>query len=329
MTGWPSALAAMLLGGTVAGTPLFAFQDPAITESSGLVDAGRTVYTVNDSGSQPVLYAVDAGNGRTRATTTYTSTDVTDVEALAPAPGGDVWVGDIGDNLRSRDAIAVYRATPGQPDSARIELTYPDGPRDAETLLAHPRTGRLFVVSKTVFGGTVYAAPRRLEPVVPNPMRAVAVVPGLLTDGTFLPDGRHVLLRGYGAATLLSFPDFAVLGSFDLPEQEQGEGLSVGDDGRILLSSEGRSAAVLEVKLPERLQMVVDRRETEATPQSATPSPSASADWTGSKRADEPTRQASDVQTRRVGGWVLLGTIGALVVTGVVSAARSRRRPGE
>jgi len=319
----------MLLGGTVAGTPLFAFQDPAITESSGLVDAGRTVYTVNDSGSQPVLYAVDVGNGRTRATTMYTSADVTDVEALAPASGGDVWVGDIGDNLRSRDAIAVYRVTPGQPDATRIELTYPDGPRDAETLLAHPRTGRLFVVSKTVFGGTVYAAPRRIEPVVPNPMRAVAVVPGLLTDGTFLPDGRHVLLRGYGAATLLSFPDFAVLGSFDLPEQEQGEGLSVGDDGRILLSSEGRGAEVLEVKLPQRLQMVVDRRETEATPRSLTPTPSASADWTGSKRADEPTRQASDVQTRRVGGWVLLGTIGALVATGVVSAARSRRRPGE
>ena len=329
MTGWPSALVAMLLGGTVAGTPLFAFQDPAITESSGLVDAGRTVYTVNDSGSQPVLYAVDAGNGRTRATTTYTSVDVTDVEALAPAPGGDVWVGDIGDNLRSRDAIAIYRVTPGQPDATRIELTYPDGPRDAETLLAHPRTGRLFVVSKTVFGGTVYAAPRRLVPAVPNRMRAVAVVPGLLTDGTFLPDGRHVLLRGYGAATLLSFPDFAVLGSFDLPEQEQGEGLSVGDDGRILLSSEGRGAEVLEVKLPQRLQMVVDRRETEATPRSPTPTPSASADLTGSKRADEPTRQASDVQTRRVGGWVLLGTVGALVVTGVVSAARSRRRPGE
>ncbi len=329
MTGWPSALVAMLLGGTVAGTPLFAFQDPAITESSGLVDAGRTVYTVNDSGSQPVLYAVDAGNGRTRATTTYTSADVTDVEALAPAPGGDVWVGDIGDNLRSRDAIAVYRVTPGQPDATRIELTYPDGPRDAETLLAHPRTGRLFVVSKTVFGGTVYAAPRRLEPVVPNPMRAVAVVPGLLTDGTFLPDGRHVLLRGYGAATLLSFPDFAVLGSFDLPEQEQGEGLSVGDDGRILLSSEGRGAEVLLLELPDRLAKAFERPE----PRPAAPSPTSGDSPTPtskpSKRADEPTRQASDVQTRRVGGWVLLGTIGALVVTGVVSAVRSRRRPGE
>ena len=231
-------------------------------------------------------------------------------------------------NARS-DSIAVFRVAPGGSEAARFELTYPDGPRDAETLLAHPRTGRLFVVSKTVFGGTVYAAPRRIEPVVPNPMRAVAVVPGLLTDGAFLPDGRNVLLRGYADASLLSFPDFAVLGSFELPEQEQGEGVAIGDDGRILLSSEGRGAEVLEVKLPQRLQMVVDRRETEATPRSLTPTPSASADWTGSKRADEPTRQASDVQTRRVGGWVLLGTIGALVATGVVSAARSRRRPGE
>ncbi|MGI8900591.1 MAG: hypothetical protein ACR2HA_06630, partial [Nocardioides sp.] len=231
MTGWPSAVVAglaALLAGSVAGSPLFAFQDPSILESSGLVDAERTVYTVNDSGSEPVLYAVDAGTGRTTGTTTYTSADVTDVEALAPAAGGDVWVGDIGDNLRGRDSIAVFRVAPGGSEAARFELTYPDGPRDAETLLAHPRTGRLFVVSKTVFGGTVYAAPRRLDPAVPNPMRAVAVVPGLLTDGAFLPDGRNVLLRGYADASLLSFPDFAELGSFELPEQEQGEGVAIG-----------------------------------------------------------------------------------------------------
>ena len=42
------------------------------------------------------------------------------------------------------------------------DLTYPDGPANAETLLAHPESGRLFVATKSVFGGTLYAAPAAL-----------------------------------------------------------------------------------------------------------------------------------------------------------------------
>ena len=32
-------------------------------------------------------------------------------------------------------------------------LSYRDGPRDAETLLVHPTTGRVYVVSKSLLGG--------------------------------------------------------------------------------------------------------------------------------------------------------------------------------
>ncbi len=141
---------------------LLTFQDRAITESSGLVDAGSVVHTVNDSGSDPELFTVDAASGETVEVTTYAD-EVEDVEALAPAGRGEVWVGDVGDNFERRDAVWVHRVTPGGSGTApRYGLRYPGGPRDAETLLAHPRTGRLFVVSKTVFGGVVYAAPRRL-----------------------------------------------------------------------------------------------------------------------------------------------------------------------
>ncbi|QNN53757.1 hypothetical protein [Nocardioides mesophilus] len=276
MTAWASALAAVLLTGTGAltGTPLFSFTDSDITESSGLVDTGDVVYTINDSGAGPVLYAVDPATGDTVATTTYSDGDVSDVEALAPGPDGTVWVGDIGDNARRRDSVTVYRVTPGQGDAPSYELTYPDGPRDAETLLVQPGTGRLFVVSKTIFGGVVYAAPRRLDPDRPNRLRRFADVPGLLTDGAFLPDGEHVLLRGYGQAWLLTFPDFGVLASFDLPEQKQGEGLSVGADGRILLSSEGEGSTVLETTLPRPVQ----RRLEDPQGPAPTPEPSGSSD---------------------------------------------------
>ena len=285
---------------------LLSFRDPEVLESSGLVDEGRLLYTVNDSGDGPVVYAVDARTGETAARTTYSSNDVEDVEALAPGPGGAVWVGDIGDNRGARDTVSVYRAAPLSTPGARTEalgggdpvtesvparrydLAYPDGPRDAEALLVDPGTGRVFVVSKSVFGGTVYAAPRHLRAGV-NTLRPFARVDGLVTDGAFFPDGRHVVLRTYGDATVYTFPDFRATGRVRLPSQPQGEGISVGPDGRVLLSSEGVHSYVVEVSLPARLTAAAPAPG--AAPSSPRPSPapsrgdldppSTAADWWG------------------------------------------------
>ena len=68
---------------------------------------------MNDSGAGPLLYAVDPATGETTGVTAYTSDDVVDVEALAPAGRGDVWVGDIGDNFGRRPSVSVYRVRPG------------------------------------------------------------------------------------------------------------------------------------------------------------------------------------------------------------------------
>ena len=112
----------------------------------------------------------------------------------------------------------------GEHRATRYPLTYPDGPHDAETLLVHPRTQRVFVVSKAVFGGTVYAAPRHLRPDQPNRLRAFARVPGLVTDGAFFPDGRHVVLRTYGTASVFTFPAFELVGTVTLPVAAAGRG---------------------------------------------------------------------------------------------------------
>ena len=271
MTGWRSGLGAAAVALALTGTAspasaerglshhrLFAFQDPRIGESSGLVDRGSVVLTINDSGDGPYLYTVDARTGATSAVTTYSTDDVTDVEAVAPGPGGIVWVGDIGDNRSARSGISVYRVRPSlhghrEVAAPRCDLGYPDGARDAETLLVHPRTGRLYVVSKSVFGGTVYVAPRHLATGSPNALRPFARVDGLITDGSFLPDGKHVVLRTYGSASVYTFPDFRLVGTVRLPAQRQGEGISVSADGRVLVSSEGVHAPVLEVTLPGRL----------------------------------------------------------------------------
>ena len=71
----------------------------------------------------------------------------TDVEALAPAGRGQVWVGDIGDNRSARSQVQVARIPVGRGDRdvspTVYDLVYPDGAHDAETLVSDPRTGRL------------------------------------------------------------------------------------------------------------------------------------------------------------------------------------------
>ncbi|MGZ4458251.1 MAG: hypothetical protein ACXVXB_11095 [Nocardioidaceae bacterium] len=248
---------------------LLHFQDPRVLESSGLVDRGRDLATINDSGDGPFVYVVAAATGRTVGVTTYSAGAVEDVEAIAPGRHGSVWVGDTGDNTRSRDDICVYhvpRLRPGDRTvtAPRYRLAYPDGAHDAEALLVTPGRPRVFVVTKSVFGGTVYAAPRRLRTDRVNRLRPFASVPGLVTDGSFLPDGRHVLLRTYGTASAYTFPGFHLVGTVTLPAQPQGEGLSVGRQGRILVSSEGERSSVLEVHLPAGLAQRVSGTRPDA-----------------------------------------------------------------
>lgn len=228
----------------------FSFQDDRITESSGLVALGTGLFvTTNDSGDSARVFTVD-DRGRTVGVTTW-GEQAHDVEALAPDGPGEVWVGDIGDNRASRDSIQVARVPVGRGDRRSDEpiydLRYPDGSHDAETLLAGP-DGRLYVVTKGMFGGTVYAAPARLDPDRSN--RLVRLADGILpmaTDGAVLPDGHHVLIRGYVGAVLYTFPGFERLSAVPLPAQPQGEGLAIATDGTIYLSSEGIGSDVLRL----------------------------------------------------------------------------------
>lgn len=231
------------------------FADPEIDESSGIVVRGRWIHTVNDSGDGARVFTVDRRTGRTVGVSVYDDEDPDDVEALAPGGGGTLWVGDIGDNREARGTVRVHRLVPavtgGEVAAATFELTYPDRPHDAEALLVHPRTGRLLLVTKGFArGGGVYRAPRRLVPGRTHQLERLAAVPGMVTDGTFLADGSRVLLRGYGTASVYTYPRFERVLTFTLPVQEQGEGVAVDDRDRVYLSSEGERQEVLAIDLP-------------------------------------------------------------------------------
>jgi hypothetical protein len=262
--------------------PVFRFQDPAIVEASGLVVQDGLFLTTNDSGDTGRVFAVDPRTGKTSGVTTWAS-DPVDVEALAPAGAGEVWVGDIGDNLEERSSIRVTRVPVGSGDRAAsgtsYDLVLPGGARDAETLLSHPRTGRLFVATKEIFGAALFAAPATLSPDRPNRMRRLGPTLTFATDGAFFPDGRHLVVRNYEQAVVYTFPGLERVGALRLPPQQQGEAIAVAADNRVFVTSEGQHQAVLEVSLPGGMaEQVASRSDdtlepTKSPPGSPTPKP--------------------------------------------------------
>lgn len=306
------------------GEEVFRFQDPAIVESSGLVvDRGRFV-TVNDSGDSGRIFVVDT-DGRTVGTTSWG--DAVDVEALAPAGRDEVLVGDIGDNLGRRETVQLLRVPYGTGDRTVTpevyELAYPDGPRDAEGLLVHPRSGRVLVPSKGLMSGTLYEAPSPLSTEGVNELRPVRDIPGLVTGASFLPDGRHLVLRTYGKAIFYSYPDLEVVGEHGLPEQQQGEAIAVDERGEVYVSSEGVQAPVLRIDLPPELEEALAPAPA-AGPSGSTPAtPTPSAD-PGPVAADDRVDAQPEEARREVWPWLLGGVVGLLVVVVLVRSLRPR-----
>ena len=301
------------------------FADPAIVESSGLVVRDGLFLTTNDSGDGGRVFVVD-DSGETVGTTSWSEAPE-DVEALAPAGPGAVWVGDIGDNREARDSIAVLRVPYGRShqvvEPETFTLVYPDGARDAETLLAHPGTGRLFVVSKDIFGGTVYAAPVTLSAEHPNRLRAVADSLSFATDGSFFPDGHHYVLRDYGAAAVYTFPGHEKVASFGLPDQQQGEGIAVASDGSVHISTEGQFTDVLDVELPPQVVEALRAPRPEPSADASEGEP-----WDPEADAADAAQAGDDIDAGiDVPGW--LWGIGGVVALGFVAAlARLLTRHG-
>ena len=323
MTAVPFVVAAFMPGVMLAGDEVTRFQDPAIVESSGLVALGDgTLVTTNDSGDRGRLFTVDPATGTTTRVTEW-SDDPDDVEALASAGAGAVWVGDIGDNGADRDSVSVTRVSVVgvETDRPTYELVYPEGARDAESLLADPASGRLYVVSKGVFGGALYAAPRRLVAGKPNRLHEIGPMLAMATDAAFFPDGRHLIVRNYTEAAVYSWPALEDVGHFGLPEQRQGEGIAVAPDGTIFASSEGLHAAVLRISLPDavRRAMAPPSASPTATATPTTPSPTPGPNnRVGKELPEQPPGE------RSAWGWALGGLIGLGIVLVLVRAMRPR-----
>ncbi|MEU9234550.1 WD40 repeat domain-containing protein [Streptomyces subrutilus] len=255
-----SALAA---GSEVPGASSFTITDPRIKESSGLA-ASRihpgVYWTHNDSDDGPYVYAVDSATGRTVARVTLTGIGrPRDVEAISLGPDGQLYVGDIGDNRDGTwDHVWIYRfAEPKQlgdvtVKAAQFTVRYADGPRNAEALMVHPVTGRVYIASKHESTGGLYEGPEKLSASEPNVFRRVADVPWV-TDGAFSPDGGRLALRGYFTARTYAWQDGRPQGEgdrVDAPWQGQAESVTYAADGSALMfGAEGGASRVIALPL--------------------------------------------------------------------------------
>jgi hypothetical protein len=258
-----------------------------ITESSGIAAsrcAENVFWTHNDSGDDAFLFALNAKGEKlgTWKVRNSKNTDWEDIAAFKNAAGECfLYIGDIGDNLRKRDFLVVFRVPePAVSASAKtsnektplfaesiepIKFEYPDARHDAETLLAHPQTGELYVLTKRLRGAAgVYKLSKNYIPNKINRLEKIAdfsvpAVPnGFLTGGDISPDGRRVVVCDYFSAYEIVLPEAAK--NFDdiwrekpliveLGEREQGEAVCYSADGAaIYATSENKNSPIIEVR---------------------------------------------------------------------------------
>ncbi|MFD5265347.1 WD40 repeat domain-containing protein [Streptomyces sp. NPDC058335] len=258
-------LAGALLVGALAapasaadGDKSFTIEDPRITESSGLAASRQhpgIYWTHNDSEDGPYLYAVDGSTGKTVARLTLTGIGTPrDVEAISIGPGNRIYVGDIGDNLGGTwPYVWIYELPePKELKNATVRatqyvVTYSDGARDAESLLVHPKTGRVYIIDKKEEGGHLYEAPAELSASGKNVFRPVAPIELWATDAALSPDGERLAVRGYFGGIDYDWNGGVPkrIGRLDVPLQRQGESVTFSADGsKLMYGTEGAGSEV-------------------------------------------------------------------------------------
>lgn len=243
-------------------TVLGIVQAKKISEASGLAASTALpghYWTHNDSGGQPEVYLLSS---KAKLVSTITlkgalNRDWEDIaESIGPIPHTQyVYVGDIGNNVKLGVDIQVYRfeAPTKKPDDKatvkpdKLFLRYPDGPRDAETLMIDPIGKYIYIISKREAKVGIYRTPLYFKDNAEVMLEKVATIPYTwVTAGDISQDGLHIIIRdkkhiyywrrkpGESIETAMSRP------SATLPykPEPQGEGLtfSMGNTGYLTIS---------------------------------------------------------------------------------------------
>ena len=179
--------------------------------AASVVNRGH-LWTHNDSGNPPVVYLVNEAL-EIKLACRLVGVKNRDWEDIAVGPGPEpgktyIYVGDIGDNNAKYPVKYLYRfeeplLTQGVSEvdiSAfdRITFRLEDGMKDTESLMVHPETKQIFVVSKREKPVYVY---QFQNPVSTNDTLVATKVTSLpltqIVSAGFSPAGDEVLMKNY------------------------------------------------------------------------------------------------------------------------------------
>ena len=246
-------------------------------------------FTVNDSGNDALLFALDttgADRGVWRVTgATNVDWEATSVGPCAPLPNDCVYIGDTGDNSEQRASRLVYRVREpaaraagfmGDLAAQALRFQYPDGSHDVEAMYVAP-DGDTFLITKRprvdaagrLRPALVFRLPAdawgSTAPVQAELVDSLPIVPGsaplrVITDASLSPDARTLAVRTY--AQVYTFATDSLTGrvrgaippgvcNIVAVDLWPGEGVTwFGRSGKLLLTSEGRESPMQVVDCP-------------------------------------------------------------------------------
>jgi hypothetical protein len=201
-------------------------QNKQMDEISGISASGihnGIYYVHNDSGDTSRFFAITP-QGNIKSVIYYKgdpkeplgARDVEDIAVgIGPVKGKSyVYLGDIGDNGAMYPYITIYRLEEQKSwigkdsiinaNAVAVHLKYPDGPRDAETLMIDPIEKLIYIVSKRTDSVTVYSTPLNFKAndTLTLTKHCKLFFNGFkpfkwITAGDISKDGQQILLKDY------------------------------------------------------------------------------------------------------------------------------------
>lgn len=160
------------LAATAAEPPAFkvagTLENSLIIEASGLVAGDDGVFFVHNDGKRDV-FVIDA-TGKDLGAFKLDGAKNRDWEDITRVPDGDrhlIVIADVGDNEHKRKDVDLYffeEPAEGTFDTDheavhRLELSYPDGPRDVESVAYDPSSRSILLLSKRDIPPRLYSVP--------------------------------------------------------------------------------------------------------------------------------------------------------------------------
>lgn len=184
-----------------------------IRETSGLISWNGKLWTINDSGNSPTLFALDSNSGN--ILNRYHLKQITNVDWEAITQNDSfIFIGDFGNNLGNRQDLRIIKiAKPdllhGGQDSIPnklIHFHYPEQqsftpsnrntPWDAEAFFWHEDALHIFTKDWTNEHSTHYQLPDTEGSYAAQKKESFPVA-GLITDVSRNPENGHIVLLGY------------------------------------------------------------------------------------------------------------------------------------